>query len=471
MKKILIALFVLGYMPLLGQNNMTLYNMKTVPQRFYANPATPSDAKVYIGFPFLTSNTIGAGFSSFVLKDVNDAMIKTDSGIIFDATEFSKSFKKDNKLFINYGMDLMCFGFKIPKGYLFVNSGIKTNTAVSFPGDLFAFLAQGNGGDNLDRTFNYGFKANLLSYVDLGLGLSLEPIKDKLRVGGRIRAIKGLYVLQTAKSDITFHTDPNTFDYTLASDIEINAANSFQSLAGLDLINGSNISVQTANVGDMVGSLFKPSNRGWGIDLGAQFKPTEKITLSGSVLNLGRIKWNKNNISWVSKNPGAQYRFEGIQMDDAFNYDKNQFETDKEELKDTLISIFNLTSNTNTFHTGLFGEFYLGANYNLLKNFDVGALFYGQVVNRSFYPAFTLSANTKLTNVFATSISYSVANNSFVNAGLGVSLNLGFLQFYLVSDNLLSVFWPTQVNTLSLRTGINITQGRKDREKKEKTKN
>jgi hypothetical protein len=57
-------------------------------------------------------------------------------------------------------------------------------------------------------------------------------------------------------------------------------------------------------------------------------------------------------------------------------------------------------------------------------------------------------------------------NKSFVNGGLGLTLNGGPLQFYAVADNLLGIIKYQNANTIDFRTGINLTFRRKDKQVK-----
>lgn len=453
-----------------GQNNLTLYNMKPIPQKFYANPANPSDAKLFIGVPGASSHYIDFGITAFQLQDLVDAIYPDANGdTTFLLSEFTKGFKKKNYISVNNAFDLFSAGFKIKNNYFFINTTVVNNARFTAPGDFFQFITQGNGGSNLNRKFDFGFGLDMLSYAEIGLGFSRKLMDERLTVGGRVHFIKGIGTISTEQSSFTFTTDKNTFDYYLQSDIEINSANSFNGLPALSPWDTTFQPTDSIGFQDVVNSIFKGGNRGMALDVGVTYKHTEKLTLSASITNLGKINWNRNTYNWRSKDPGATYQFTGLNIQNALNFEDRDIEEAFNQLGDTIRETFQLENNRASFTTGLFAQFYLGGNLNLTKNHNAGVLFHGSFYHKTINPAITFSWNSKLTRVFGVSASYSIANNSFLNAGLGLSINAGPVQTYFVSDNLIGIFAHRKVNTFNMRMGMNVTIGRGEKkEKKDK---
>ena len=443
--------------------------MKPIPQKFYANPANQSDAKIFVGLPGMSSYYMDFGLSAFKLGDVVDAIRPDENGdTTFMLSEFTKGFKKKNYISISNAVDLFSFGFKLKNNYFFLNSSIINNARFTAPGDFFQFITQGNGGANLNRRFDFGFGLDMMSYAEIGLGYSRKLLDERLTVGGRVHFIKGIATVSTEQSSFYFTTDQNTFDYYLQSDIEINSANSFSGLPAISPFDSSFEPTTSVTFQEVVNSIFKGGNRGMALDIGAVYKHTNKLTLSASITNIGKISWNTNTYNWRSRNPGATYQFTGLDIENALDFEERDVEEAFNQLGDTLKSTFRLDNNTEAFKTGLFAQFYLGGNFNLTKNHNAGVLFHGSFYKKTIDPAITLSWNSKLTKVLGASVTYSVANNSFVNAGLGFSINAGPVQTYFVSDNLIGLFAHKKTNTINLRTGINLTIGRGEKKLKKK---
>ncbi len=455
----IVALLIGGFA--MAQNNLTIYNMKPIPQKFYANPAKHSDAKIFVGVPGVSSYYMDFGLSSFKLKDVVNAISTENGDTTFNFGEFSKGFNDQNYISVSNATDIFSLGFKFKRNYFFVNATVVNNVRVSAPGDFFEFIAQGNGGENLNRTFDFGFGIDMLSYGEIGLGYSRELIKDKLTVGARLHLIKGLGVVNTNNSTFKFTTDQQTYDFLLQSDIEVNTSNSFNSYNGFDPFD----STSTADsLVVQVGDFFTKGNRGQAIDFGVVFKPFKRFEFSASVLNLGKITWNTNNYNWKSDDPTRTYKFTGLDIQNALEFNGDDVETAVNELADTLAQVFDLNENSDEFTTGLFAQVYLGGNFILTKNHNAGILLHGSFYKKRLNPALTFSWNSRLTKVLGVSATYSVINNSFVNAGVGLSLNMGPIQTYFVSDNIIGLFAHDNVNTFNMRAGLNVTLGRKKKE-------
>src|SRR6185312_2047695 len=55
-------------------------------------------------------------------------------------------------------------------------------------------------------------------------------------------------------------------------------------------------------------------NTGFGFDLGATFKPFDKLTLAASLVDIGAIKWTNNTYQYTLDKSKANYTFEGVDI-------------------------------------------------------------------------------------------------------------------------------------------------------------
>ena len=131
-----------------------------------------------------------------------------------------------------------------------------------------------------------------------------------------------------------------------------------------------------------------------------------------------------------------------------------------ESFRDTLIEIIALDTSSESFNTGLMGEFYVGGNFHITKNHNIGALMYGSFYRKEFYPALTLSWNSQIGNILALSASYTMYRESYVNLGFGVALKLGPEQFYITTDNAIGSVTDNTRN-LGVHFGWNHIFGKK----------
>lgn len=437
-----------------AQSNMTLYNMEPIPQRLAVNPALAPDCKWYLGMPSLSSTDVSFGSSALRISDINDALEPNARGkYTVNLKTLGTALDKGTFVNLGFNQEWLNFGFRLRKSMFTVGITEKIKTRVDFPTDLFKVAFEGNGGANLDYGFNFNFGFEVLHTREFALGYNRSLLNNKLRVGGRLKYVRGMNVITTDKNDLIFTTDANTFAYNVKADIEVNASTPI--LDSTVLVNNP-----TAVV------LGSPRNSGFGIDLGASYDLTDKITLTASIVDLGRIYWKEYTTNVKSRNPGASFTYRGIDINDYLG-DSVNGGAGFEALADTILDVFALDTFNNSFSTGLLGEFYIGGNLRINDRHNAGALLYGSFYNKTFYPAVTLSWNSEFGRILALSGSYTISRGNYANIGLGFGLNLGPEQFYFVGDNLVGMA-AGNLKTVNLRFGWNHTVGRKKYEEKQR---
>ncbi|MCK4747471.1 MAG: hypothetical protein KAT15_10560, partial [Bacteroidales bacterium] len=192
-------------------------------------------------------------------------------------------------------------------------------------------------------------------------------------------------------------------------------------------------------------------NPGFAIDLGFNYVPIEKLSVSASIIDLGFIRW-KNYVYNFHQN--LDYTFEGIEIKLDENYSPG------EDLFDSLQNDLKVKVTQNSYTTWLTGKVYLGAAYNLTEKVRFGGVFRTRIYNYKFYNQFTVSANVQPISMFSASLSYSIYGNSYMNLGLGLSMRLGPFNLYFVTDQAPSAyFFPEEFSSLNFRFGLNIVWG------------
>lgn len=444
MKKLLIVSSVFLFVgQLKAQNNLTLYNMKPVPQRMAINPAFTPTCKWYFGTPILSS--IDFSFNSRVigLNELSDALVPNGSNYTLDMTKLSNVFTNGISMNSAYNQEWLSLGFRLRKSMWSFSINEKLKSRVLLPQDFFRLVFEGNGGDNVGEVFDLGFGVDFIHTREFAVGYSRSFIDDKLRIGGRIKYIAGINAIQTERNDLTFETSEKAFTYNVKSDLKFNS-----SLTPID----SNTTLNSILFGNQ-------QNRGFGIDVGANLKLNKKLSVSASIIDLGVVRWRDNLKTTYTKNPGVYHEYRGMDIQDFIGDSANQkkgFET----FKDTLMEVIALETSSDDFNTGLLGEFYVGGNLHITKNHNIGALMYGSFYKKEFYPALTLSWNSQIGRVLALSASYTMYRESYVNLGIGAALKLGPEQFYISTDNAIGSVTDNTRN-LGVHFGWNHIFGKK----------
>ena len=444
--QLLLGLFLVS--GALAQDNLTLYNMETLPQRFQVNPALDPDCKWFIGTPAISSFNFGLTTNGLSLGRLNDALIpNAEDSFTLEVDRLDNIFSQTTYINTNITQDWIAFGFRLKNSMVYFNITEKVKSRLALPRDFFSLVFEGNGGENLGRTFDLNWGYDLLHTREFAVGFQKSFFDQTIKVGGRLKYIYGLNSIHTARNDIRLTTDPDDFTMTMEADIKLDMASSYLSYSDGPFQDSS--------------KLFGGArNRGLGVDLGASIDITEMFTVHGSIVDLGYINWTENVRSIQSKNPGASFAYRGIDIGRIFA-DSIAFDEGLDRLADSLTETFDLdTVSGESFTTSLIGEFYLGGNLNITDKHNAGALLYGSFYNRQFYPALTLSWNSRVGRVLGVSASYTMMRGNFANAGLGISINGGPEQFYIVSDNLIGGL-TGNIKNLNVRFGWNHTFGRK----------
>ncbi len=458
MKKLLLALSVLMGLCASAQN-LTLYNMESVPQRFSVNPALDPDCKWYFGTPLLSSYNVGLS-TNIIELNTDKYLLKNDNNdsLTFYPAGLFTSFDKNAYIRSDVGIEILNFGFRLHKSFFHLAITNKSKVRMALPGDLFKFIGEGNGGSNLGYQFDFNVGTDVMSVNEYAIGYQRTSLGDRLKLGARLKYVQGLAILETTKNDISLTTDPNSFAYKIKGDIEINAAAPFS-------LSSAAAGIATPNPEDILNSILSGSNNsGWGLDVGAHFELTERLNFSASVVDLGFVKWQKNTYRLKSKNPGAIFEFKGLDVRELLDSNSGGAQV----IMDTIINTFAVdTSSGASFTTGLMGDMYAGATFKIFEKHKAGAVMQGNFYNKEFYPALTLSWNSRFGRVLGLSASYTMMRGNFFNAGLGLSFNAGPGQAYLISDNVVGNI-TSNVKSINFRVGWNSTFGRKKTQKKKK---
>lgn len=451
----------------------TLYYMTRVPQSSFLNPSVNPEFTTYVGFPGLSNVGIAYNNSSFSFTDVfkKGTGVQKDS-LLFNINGISKQLGKINFIRLDNQLDVVSFGFRVSQFYGHFNISAKNTASFNYPKGLIN-LKDGNYDfeTNRPRTIDLNDLAvNSLSYVEMGFGLS-KIVNEKLTVGARLKLLNGIAAVKTNKFKANIVTSDDFKKSTLNVDAEmyISAPQLAFSYDGNGKIDGVNFDKNENGTN----SYKFGSNLGAGLDLGANYKLNDKITLYGSVNDFGFIRWSENGYKLASK--GA-YDFNGADITPDKD-GKIDFGKAMEAIADTLKTKFKPTDENAKFTTMLKTKVYLGGTYNALSWLSCGALLRGGFYGGYFDPAFTLSANATPFRALAFTLTYSIYNRSMNNFGAGLILGGNPIQFYVVTDNILSrmvnvksgnstsIGIPGYTRSFNIQFGINFQFGSRAKKK------
>ncbi|WP_462280873.1 DUF5723 family protein [Salinivirga cyanobacteriivorans] len=459
-----------------AQESISMYNMRTLPQTSRLNPAFQTDYNGHMGgliSPFsgqlLPDLDINFHSSSFAYNDFiyGGDGIYSDSLIWAfnshdDALKFVDKLDKVNHLTFGINNNILNFGFRTKKLYWSFNATTRTNVDLSFPGGLVELMVKGNAHPDISPNMDLsGFGVDFMSYLEVGLGASME-IMPELKVGIKAKALAGVANVETVKTDL--YLDSYNDSLILQSDIQMRASQPAFILEDLyydfqgDSLVSETTELETNEIINNLGYDF--SNPGFAIDLGAEYEIMPELKAFASVTDIGFIQWN-TNVAEVSG--GGKFFFEGI---DGVNYiDDNDTTTTEPDIgetyEDSLLRVLDIKkTGVSSYKTWLPTRVYVGGTYNITDAIGFGGLYRGVIHDGELNSAVSISANANTNHISAT-ITYTVMEDNFDNIGIGFAGRFGPLQMYIMSDHVLEEVFPQTARDINIRMGVNWIFGYK----------
>ena len=471
------VLLLAGWAGLSAQFSNTYYYMYGVPQANQLNPAFQPNCNAYLGLPVLSPIRIDlempVGYS-----DIFKYNSSLDRFITFlhpqaDKQDFLDVLDENNAFRFELGLPLISTGWRKENFYYTIDFTERMDLGLNIPGDMVEFLLNGN--ENQDRFSFSGFGPSFNYYHELALGISYNS-DDVFQVGARAKLLLGAVNLRNTESDINLRTDVD--EWKINSRIQYNLTIPY--LDNLPIDSDGNLLVDS--LGNMefedifgfpsdMGELLSTSagfknvmglkNPGFALDFGFNYHPVEKLSISASAVDIGIIFWRNQAYQFTQT---MDYTFGGLEftLDDDVDFGQ--------ELLDSLENIVKVvTADKKSYTTLLTGKVYYGAAYELTEKVRFGIVGRTRIYNYNFYNQFTLSANVMPISMFSATVSYSVYNGHYHNLGLGMSLRLGPLNLYFITDQAPSVYLaPQNINSLNFRLGLNLVAGCRKESKKMK---
>ncbi|MEN7546630.1 DUF5723 family protein [Rapidithrix thailandica] len=441
-----------------AQEEKTFYFMHSVPQSTSYNPAKKMDFEFAIALPIVSSLYVagsqGATYKDVVKLDDNNDKIISISGLV-------NALQKNNLVRSSFSMDIFGVHFSDDKVNFNLSVKERGESYASIPKELLGVLLKGNGhADYLNQRIPIEPNMNLIHWREFGIG-GAYTFSEKLTIGLNAKAVFGMGNIRPDLRFSLLTEDSDNYPVTLTSGGRVQSAGIFNVL--------DKKMTQDAYV------LNNYKNPGFAIDFGMAYQLSKRVKLEASVLNLGKITWKTNLREYrLSHQDGSDqsYTFEGMDLAKLVTEDP-----ESEAFEEVLDSLEQVVTFTNIEEDGKSPEAYtttlpirshLSLQYEIARNFTTGLLISGVIHDQIFQPSLGLSLQKNFGSWITLSASYSASPHSFQNLGAGLVLNLGSLQVYAVSDQLISTALNYQkTHTITARAGVNFVFGHKQTLRKE----
>jgi hypothetical protein len=463
-----VSLFmVLATSFLLAQNKQILYDFREIPQSLVLNPGMETDFQWFAGVPLISGISGYAGTNGITVNDIfaddgldiNDKVRNLMVNGLTTRDEFSQVLK----------VDLFNGGFRSLYSDIFYSFGVylEMDNILYWPQD-YAVLAFDGNADQLNRRFNLGdlkTRGSMVAVYHFGVN---KKINKKLTAGARAKLYSGITdYISTNNKGYLVNTEGqnNAIATTLSADMQLRSSG-FGALSNAE------------NQGTLANTFLKRAifggDLGLGIDLGFTYHLNERTAITGSVLDLGFIYHSGNVYKYNLKGNATVEGIEINVLQELADLNRDFWQDLVDEVEE-LIPFETTNSAYVTFrptklNASIRHDFGApigseeacdcvtdGSNNRTVKyrNGIGGQLF---AINRPRGPQVALTGFylRRFGRFMTIKGTYTIDKFSSTNVGVGINLQAGPVNFYLMGDNLLSYQNIAASNYASFQLGLNI---------------
>ncbi len=464
---ILFSAILLACFGLRGQNKQLLYDFNEIPQSLIVNPGVEVDFKWYAGIP-ATNISFQAGSSGV---DVND--IFADDGLDFTdkfAREIIYGMTTRDELSGTYQIELLNAGFRGKDEDVFYSFGIyNEGDAIGYWFRDLAILGFEGNADNLNRRYDLSHlktRGELMNVFHFGVN---KRISKELTAGVRAKIYSSIFDFNSTRNDgyfVTTEGQNNIFANTLVADMEWR-------ISGIPSIRDAEREGELAST--IIKRGFFGGNLGVGADFGFTYRLNDQTFFTASLLDLGFI-YHSNDVRRYTLKGSATVEGVEIILPDALLDPDQDFWDD---LIDDVEELIPFEENEKSYLT--FRPTKLNASIRhdwgepiqSRENCDCGInastntrgvkypnSFGGHLyaINRPRGPQAALTAfyQRRIGNAIALKGTYTIDKFTLTNIGVGMSVQAGPVNFYILADNLLGYQNLANSHYQSFQIGLNI---------------
>jgi hypothetical protein len=458
-----IVLLLIGVVGV-AQNKPLLYGYEDIPQSLLLNPAADMPQGLHVGIPFVSHLYIHAGSSGVSVYDI----FKDQQGINERVTAAIFDLKASDFFTANQQLELINFGWKNKQNGDYYSGGIyqELDVITYFPKDLALLAWEGNR-NYIGKSFDLGelsVTGEALTVFHFGIS---KKVSKSLRLGARAKIYSSIAHFSSTGNKGTFTTTIGAGSENIYEHIISNASINVKT-SGITALSDAESGAATVN--QFVKRALLGGNLGLGVDLGMSYDFDKHWTLDASILDLGAVFHTKDVEQYEANGDftldGIELIFpplsEGQETIDYYTGVTDRF--DQEIIRDTITSGYVQFRPTrlNASLTYGFGEFAEGEDCNCLNKEDtrwregVGAHFYSIMRPKRPQFAFSVFYFRKLTSFLSAKVAYTWDEYSANNLGMGINADLGWVNFYVMTDNILRYGNLAKAKNVSLQLGLNL---------------
>lgn len=449
-----ILFFILAITSSINAQQQLLFSFGEIPQNLMLNPGAETNFKSHYGIPVFSNLSFKAGFTGFTLADLflNDSR---DFNLKFE--EVLNKIDSDDYININTVVEVLSAGLRIDdKTYVSFGFYEELDLITYFPKDITELVYYGNE-PFLNRPFSISelvMKADMLGVLHAGMS---RKVDEKLTIGGRLKIYSSSLNIETNNNSGTITATTNNTNIIR------------QTLDNLDAeIRTSGITDSNGDANESINDVFSNTllggNLGLGFDVGLTYHFSPQLEFTGSIIDVGFIKYSKNIRNYTAK---GNYILDGIN----FEYNSDDPSDYWEQLEEDFNANVPTGDTENTYTSWRpmkinaalkysFGEkrskFCYTKTHKQYYYNSIG--FQIHTIMRPLKPqlSFTSFYEKSFSKKIHTKFTHTINDYSAAIFGVATSLRVGKLNIFGVLDNILAVTDVASANNISLNFGFNI---------------
>lgn len=437
----------------MAQTAKSAYFLDGTFHNFKLNPAMKAERgflSLGIGNMTMAANS-NVGISDFLYPQ-GDKLTTFMSGTV-DQDEFLGRLPQSIRFGLNFDETLMAVGFRMFGGYTSFSLSMHSSTSMALPKGFFEFAKKGLQENNYNFS---GINLNTINYAAATLGYSHEVYKG-LRIGVNLKYLMGL-----AYADATI----DKFNIELSEErwrVEAHARAQAAILSEVYFDSGEK-TLENIKMGP-----FAPAASGIAVDLGIVYDLKEFVpglTLSASVLDLGKINWQY--MMAIENNENTPIEWTGL-TDANLNDIDGAIDAELERLGEAAEQMMQFqVYDIQRAKTKLGATMYLGAEYNMpfYKPLSV-AMLYGKKFSPYVYSGWDeMRGYINISPLKWLEASANIGHTTFGTSwGWMFNFHPGLTSFFIGSDymisNVTTQFIPVNDLNYHITFGFNMPLGKR----------
>lgn len=476
---ILFTGILLGVNSVGAQHKQILYDFLEIPQAMMLNPGMKTHYNWNAGIPLLSGISVQGATSGLAVNDIfaNDGLDINDK--VRDRAVFGMDIRDD--VTGVYQIEVFSGGFRgknRPENYFTFGAYHEGFVINYWPRDLAILAYEGNA-DQLGRRFDLShlkIRGEVLNVYHFGWN---RQMSNELTVGARGKLYSGILEFNSTNNNGYFVTNEgqnNLLSNTLVSDMSVRSSGveEIRSILSDDNLDRSSALARVFTKRGLFGG-----DLGLGLDLGFSYDLSRQTLITGSILDLGFMYHSTDVRNFTLEGSATIEGIEVILPNALLDPDADFWQ----DLVDEIEALIPFEENNKNYFTFRPIKLYGSIRHNFgeprnsteycdciintddrEQNFEYTNSVGGQlfIVNRPRGPQAAVTAfyQRRFGNVLALKGTYTVDKYTFSNLGLGINLQAGPVNFYLMADNLLGYANLAASHYASLQFGLNIISWR-----------